>query len=77
MLLFNILSNIFPGTGSTDNGGYFFKFCLSPFSCAGTTLAFFHSVGNFPFSRHDLNINSRGLQIEASQIFIIRILTIL
>ena len=40
------------------------------------TLAFFHSAGNFPFSRHDLKINSKGLQIEASQIFIIRILII-
>ena len=54
-----------------DIGRQFFKSCLSPFSCAGTTLSFFHSVGNFLFSRYDQNINSRDLQIEASQFFII------
>ena len=73
MLLCNILSNIFPAPGSKDIGQQFFKFCSSLFLCAGTTLAFFHSVGNFPFSRHDPKIDSRGLQIEASQIFIILI----
>ena len=41
-----------------------------PFLCAGNTLAFFHSVGNFPFF-HDLKINSKYLPIEASQIFIL------
>ena len=74
MLLYNILSNIFPATGSKDIGRQFYKFCISLSVCAGTTLVFFHSVGNFSFSRHDQKINSIGLQIEASQIFIIRIL---
>ena len=71
MLLYNILSNIFPATEMKDIGWQFFKFCSSPFLCAETALAFFYSVGNFPFSRHVLKINSKGLQIEASQIFII------
>ena len=56
--------------------GSLFKFCLSPFLCAGTALTFFHSVGNFPFSRHVLKINPKGLQREVSQIFIVRILII-
>ena len=30
-LLYNIISNIFPATGSKGIGRYFFKFCLSPF----------------------------------------------
>ena len=29
MSLYNILSNIFPATGSKDIGRQFFKFCLS------------------------------------------------
>ena len=76
ILLYNTLSNIFPATGSKDIGRQFYKFCISLSVCAGTTLAFFYSVGNFPFSKHDQKINSIGLQIEASQIFIIRILII-
>ena len=76
MLLCNILSNIFPATGSKDIGRWFFKFCLSPFLCNGTTLAFFHSVGDFPITRHDLKINFRGLQKETPQILIVRILVI-
>ena len=38
-------------------------------------LLFFHSRGNFPLSRDDLNINSSDLQREASQGFTIKILT--
>ena len=40
----------------------FLSVYLSPFLCAETTFAFLHSKENFPFSRHDLNINSSGLQ---------------
>ena len=69
MLLYNILSNIFPATGSKRYWTVVFQVFLSPFLSAGTTSPFFHSVGNFPFLRHDLNINNRDLQIEASQNF--------
>ena len=44
----------------SKNMGYqFSSICLSPFLCAGTTFVFFHSRGNFPLSRHDLNIKER------------------
>ena len=39
-----------------------------------TTIASFHSVGNFSFLIHDPKINSRDLQTEVSQVFTIRIL---
>ena len=44
---------------------------------AGTTLAFFHSQGNFPFSEHGWKIIFRSLKIDLSQIFNIQILIIL
>ena len=44
---------------------------------AGTTLAFFHSQGNFPFSEHGWKIIFQSLKIDWSQIFNIRILIIL
>ena len=31
-------------------------------------------MGNFPFSKHDLNISSKGFKIKSPQIFIMRIL---
>ena len=31
-------------------------------------------MGNFPFSRHDLNISSKGFKIDSPQFFIMRIL---
>ena len=31
-------------------------------------------MGNFPISRHDLNISSKGFNIDSPQIFIMRIL---
>ena len=31
-------------------------------------------MGNFPFSRHDLNISSKGFKIKSPQIFIMRML---
>ena len=39
-------------------------------------MAFFHSEGNFPFSKHDPKIMPNGLQIDSSQIFSIQILII-
>ena len=39
-------------------GTVIFPYLFISFLCAGTTFAFFHSGGNFPFSRHDLNIVS-------------------
>ena len=39
-------SNPLPQTGITETGQYFFMHCLSPFSNAGTTFAFFHVEGN-------------------------------
>ena len=48
---------------------YFFFFLRT-----GTTLAFFHLIGNFPFSRHDLNISPKDFKIKSPQIFNIRIL---
>ena len=39
------------------------------FLWTGTTLAFFHSMGNFPLSVHDLKISSKGFKIESLQIF--------
>ena len=38
------------------------------------TLVFFHSMGNFPLSIHDLKISSKWFKIEPPQIFNIRIL---
>ena len=57
-----------PETGSKEIGQYFFNSCLLFFLKTGTTLAFFHSEGNFPFSKHDRKIMPSGLQIDSSQI---------
>ena len=46
MLLCNILSNNFSPIESKGTERQLFKFCLSPFLFAGTTLASFHLVGN-------------------------------
>ena len=48
--------------------------CFFCFLWTGTTLAFFHSMGNFPLSMHDLKISSKGFKIESPQIFNMRIL---
>ena len=53
---------------------YFFFFFF--FLWTGTTLAFFHSMGNFLLSMHDLKISSKGLQIESQQILNMRILVV-
>ena len=50
--------------------------CLSFFLWIGTTLAFFHSTGNFIWLRHDLKIIERGLHKEGPHSFNIRILII-
>ena len=39
-------------------------------------LVYWNYIGNVLFSKDDPKINSRGFQIEASQIFIIRMLII-
>ena len=49
---------------------------LIAFFKTGTTLVFFHSEGNFPFSKHDRKVMPSGLQIDSSQIFNIQILII-
>ena len=56
--------------------GSSFSVLFISFSVCWNHIAFFHPVGNFQFPRYDLNINSKVLQIEASQIFIIQILII-
>ena len=52
---------------------WFFRLCLFPFLCTGTTLAFFHSWGNLPSFRQSLKNIERGFQVEFPQSFIIRI----
>ena len=55
-------------------GRYFFKDCLSPFLCSGTTFAFFHSEGNAQLSRQDLKISWKGGKTELPHIFSILVL---
>ena len=55
---------------------FFSCFSFFFFLWTGTTLAFFHSMGSFPLSMHDLNISSKGFTIYSPQIFNIRILII-
>ena len=50
--------------------------CLSFFVWIGTILAFFHSIGNFIWLRHDLKIIERGLHKEGPHSFNIRVLII-
>ena len=57
-------------------GGSFSVFSYLLFYVQELHLLFFHSKGNFPLSRHDLGINSSGLQRQAPQSFTIRILII-
>ena len=40
---------------------------------AGTTSFFYHPEGNFPLSKHDLEVIISNLQMDSSQIFNIRI----
>ena len=49
ILLYNILSNIFPATGRKDIGRQFYKFCIFLSMCAGTTLAFSIQLEIFHF----------------------------
>ena len=64
----------FPGNGKQRYGLVIFEYLLSSFLCEGTTSAFLHLRGNFPRSRHDLNINSSGLQKLASKSFTVQLL---
>ena len=66
----------FSGSGKQRYGTVIFQYLLISFFMSETTFAFFHSRGNFPLSKHDLNINSGGLQREASESLTIRTIII-
>ena len=51
-----------------------FLLAVCYFLWTGPTLAFCHSMGIFPFSRHDLKISSKVFKIESPKIFNMRIL---
>ena len=60
-MLFNILSNVFPATASKANGRQFSDFVYLLFYVLElhqfwNRISFFHLVGNFPFSQHNLKI---------------------
>ena len=50
---------------------------IAIFLWTGTTSTFFHSMGNFPLSMHDLKISPKGFKTESPIIFNMRILIML
>ena len=77
-LLNKSLSKILLKIRSKETGWQFLMHCLSFFFFLQirTTLAFFYSIGNFIWLRHDLKIIERGLHKEGPHSFNIWILTI-
>ena len=64
-----------PQIGSNEIGRQFSFSCL-PFFMNRNNISFFHSMGNFPVSMHDLIISSKGFRTDSPQTFNVRILII-
>ena len=69
-LLYITRSNIF------ETGRQFLNTCLSPFLWTRTTFAFFHPLGNWPFSMQGSKIISKSFEMDSPQILNIPILII-